>query len=621
MNWRIFIPLALTVSSLLLASCNGKEEGGSLDSVVVTVTDGANRSGKWTSSSDVAAIVQKAGKTASTVVKFNVKDAQSGVLHATLPDMERAEYRMTVYSPSLLSLPSDQDQSTSEILVGKGTFTPKGKSADVRMDIPSICARVVVNVRSESTDYSGWNLENATLTGPSAIAGKVSIDGDAPKVVSDESNSVFFDIETPTALRTKAQTVTFKILPSLMKGNAASLKYTLEKEGSRVEITHALSFPENSVADGSVTINETIPAEISGDWSAQGAGVKYTSVFPGKDWETTKPESRGYSSAKLEVFRKQLASGFKTTSLMIAVGGKVIFSYGDVTENVRIASCRKSLLSTLYGKYVENGTIDLNLTLRDLGIDEAEDSWGGVELNWDGGKLLESEKDATILDLITARSGCFHKPANSGDDHDSMKASDRGKYKHGEYFLYNNWDFNCAGGVFEMLTGQNIYAAFKEDIADPCGWQDFSLSNQKKTEEYKGASQFPAYHFWISTRDMLRMALLMMNKGNWDGKQVVSKEWAERITSIYTPRAQMHPSSRLTKQFDYGYLWWLFCKEYSGYDPDIFEGGFTATGSGGQYITVLPKLDMVLAHKDNTFSTNDKETLLRIVRLVAACKE
>ena len=611
MTRRILHAILLAAAAV---SCSGSDQGGSLDTVVLSIGDTSNSSGKWTTSSDVAGLLD------GSAMKMGVKDAASGLLYASLSDIEKGEHQISVYSPSSLQIPDHQTASTPDLLFGQTTVSIRNSSEEVSMAIPAVTARVVVNLKSENTDYSGWNFENATLAGPSAICGTASLTGTSVKLTAGESSSVFYDITTPSALRTKAQTVQFVVYPALMKGNATTLSYTLEKDGKRVEITHKFSFPENTSEGGTVTIDETIPGDISGDWSAAGSGVRYTSVFPGDDWETTTPESRGYDSAKLEVVRKTLASSYNTTSLMVAVGGKVIFSYGDITENVKIASCRKSLLSTLYGKYVENGTIDLDLTLRELGVDEAEDSWGG-SLNWDGGKLLDSEKDATIKDLLTARSGCFHKPANSGDDHDTMSASDRGKYKHGEYFLYNNWDFNCAGGVFEQLTGKNIYAAFKEDIADPCGWQDYDLSNQKKTAEYEGASQYPAYHFWISTRDMLRFALLMLNKGNWDGKQVVSEAWVERITAIYTPRAEMHPASRLTKQFDYGYLWWLFCKEYSGYDPEIFEGGFTATGSGGQYITVLPKLDMVLAHKDKTSSTTDKETLLKIVKLIAACKE
>lgn len=55
---------------------------------------------------------------------------------------------------------------------------------------------------------------------------------------------------------------------------------------------------------------------------------------------------------------------------MIVVGGKVLYEYGDIEELSYIASCRKSVLAMLYGKYVDNKKINLDLTLSELNIDD-----------------------------------------------------------------------------------------------------------------------------------------------------------------------------------------------------------------------------------------------------------
>lgn len=605
------------VALMVLSSC--EKAGGIIEKSTVTISDSDNHPGKWSNASDVVADLYLDGSLVKGKTKAVMQDAKSGVMTFSFNEVKSLEHNLVIYSPTNLSVPSGQNSSTSEVRAAMTAFTPKKKDASLSVNLAPITGKLTVNVKSESTEYPAWNLENISITAASPICGTFTSNSKGIAISGDESNTVLYEFSSPSALRTKAQSASFHIRPTISSGSRITIAYTLEKDGKRVDIKHNTIFSGNLAAGGEATIDETIPETVGGDWTAEGSGVKYTNVFPGKAWETTSPESRGYSSAKFENLRK-VVEGMSTTSMMVAVGGKVIFSYGDVTENVKIASCRKSLLSTLYGKYVENGTIDLNKTLKELGIDEAADSWGGSDVNWDGGSLLESEKEATIKDLLTARSGIFHKPANSGDDHNYMTAADRGKYKHGTYYLYNNWDFNCAGGIFEMLTGQNIYAAFKSDIADPCQWQDYDLAKQKKTEDYKGASQFLAYHFWISTRDMLRMALLMLNKGNWNGTRVVSEQWANTITTTYTKRADMHPSYRLSREFEYGYLWWTFCPQYSGYDPAIFEGGFTATGSGGQYMTVLPALNMVIAHKDKT-QAMDKSTYYNLIKQVAACKE
>jgi len=131
---------------------------------------------------------------------------------------------------------------------------------------------------------------------------------------------------------------------------------------------------------------------VTGSFSARAAGSQSgqgSPAFPGRDWERIeKPESIGYSSARLQALRAWLQS-IDTTGLMVAVGGRSLFEYGDLTRLSYLASVRKSLLAMLYGKYVENGTIPLGKTLRDMEFTDV-------------GGLMPQELEATIEDLITA---------------------------------------------------------------------------------------------------------------------------------------------------------------------------------------------------------------------------
>ncbi len=300
--------------------------------------------------------------------------------------------------------------------------------------------------------------------------------------------------------------------------------------------------------------------------------------FPLKEWDMSNPEKYGYDSTQLKLAHQYLIDSMKTTGLVVVVSGEMIFKYGNIKQVSYIASCRKSLLSMLYGKYVENGIIDLNKTVGELGFDDV-------------GGLLPIEKTAKVNDLITARSGVYHHASNPGDD--KADAPSRGSKKPGGYFLYNNWDFNVAGAAFEKMTGRNIYSAFQTDIAEPIGMEDFDRSLHIKGGNL-GVSSYPSYHFHLSTRDMARVGYLMLRKGKWLGEQVISPEWVDKITSVVTPLNEMNPPFRRNAEFGYGYMWWIFQgKANSG----AFKGAYTARGSMGQYITVLPTLDMVVAHK------------------------
>ena len=306
--------------------------------------------------------------------------------------------------------------------------------------------------------------------------------------------------------------------------------------------------------------------------------------YPGKEWTISSPLKYGYNPSYSQVISKFITQYTNTTGLVVVVGGEIIYTYGNLTELSYLASCRKSLLAMLYGKYVVNGTIDLEKTIDDLGFDDV-------------GGLLPIEKTARVYHLITARSGVYHLGSNLGDDR--AYAPERGTKIPGEYYLYNNWDFNCAGAAFETMTGLNIYDAFQADIAIPIQMQDFSRSAQQKSGDLT-ISVFPAYHFWLSTRDMARIGYLMLRGGKWNDTQVIPAEWATQIVSIVTPLQEMNPVSRRSGYFGYGIMWWI----WDGYaNKDAFKGAYTAMGAYGQFITVLPALDMVVAHKTSSGDT------------------
>jgi CubicO group peptidase (beta-lactamase class C family) len=322
-------------------------------------------------------------------------------------------------------------------------------------------------------------------------------------------------------------------------------------------------------------------------------------VYPGKSWDAISPATLGPAcNQALDAARAYLHT-LDTTALLAVQDGKVLFSYGPVEKVSNMASARKSILSMMYGKYVVDGTIDLDKTIADLGID-------------DTGGLLPIEREATVRDLLTARSGVYHPAANGGDN--AAFAPARGSQIPGAYFLYNNWDFNVAGTVFEMQTNRGIFTAFAEDIAAPLQLEDFDLARHRLRGD-ASQSRHLAYPFYLSTRDMARIGYLMLQQGNWRGRQIVPSAWVAKITAPFTFAAEMHPlhTKHHQSDFGYGYLWWTLT------DPPAspLNGAYMAWGQYGQFIMVIPKRQMVIAHKrevpDDKFG-NDRERDVRWVQ-------
>ena len=302
------------------------------------------------------------------------------------------------------------------------------------------------------------------------------------------------------------------------------------------------------------------------------------SVFPGATWQRIDdPAAAGYSAEGLAQAR-QLAARQSTSAMMVVVGGRVLWEYGDVAEVSYLASVRKSVLAMLYGNYVADGTIDLDKSLEEMEMDDI-------------GGLLPIERRATVRDLISARSGIYHRASNPGDNLD--QAPPRGSQPPGSYFLYSNWDFNAAGGAFERATGRDIFDALQSDLAEPLGMQEFDRSLHRKGGDLD-RSIYPSYHMHMSTRDMARIGLLMLREGNWDGEQLIPRDWARQIVSVVTPVEEMNPAGLREGRFGYGYMWWVWDGEAA---RGAYAGAYTGQGAYGQYITVLPELDMAVAHK------------------------
>jgi CubicO group peptidase (beta-lactamase class C family) len=336
-----------------------------------------------------------------------------------------------------------------------------------------------------------------------------------------------------------------------------------------------------------------------------GAQISTDFVFPGETWQVVTRrdlQAYGWSADALQKTTAYVRDEANTTGLVVIDRGRVVYRYGDVEELSYVASVRKSILAMLYGYWVENGTIKLDTTLEQLNIDDI-------------GGLLPIEKQATIEDVITARSGVYHPASYGGDD--LACAPPRGSRKPGTYMLYSNWDFNVAGAIFEQLTKRDIYDELQSQLAIPLQFEDWDRSAQGKGGNLT-VSKYPAYPIWVSTRDMARLGYLMLREGQWNGRQVIPRDWARKIVSVVTPIDGMNPHF-VADYFGYGYMWWLWDGPKA---VGPFKGAYTTNGAWGQWITVFPSLDLVIAHKTHNVygRTTSNASWQRIIELLFEAK-
>jgi len=217
---------------------------------------------------------------------------------------------------------------------------------------------------------------------------------------------------------------------------------------------------------------------------------------PGETWmRYAEIEEAGFDPARLDAARKRWEA-LPSAAFMVVVDGAVVAAWGEVDRRFEAHSVRKSFLSALYGVYWDRGEIELNKRLSDLGIDDHP------------APLLETERDARILDLLKARSGVFHQAAYAG----RTDSRPRGSEGPGRYFAYNNWDFNTLAFILRQETGDGVFTAFDEHFGEPLRMQDWRVSDGYYAYD-RDKSRYPAYPFRMSARDAARFGLLFEREG------------------------------------------------------------------------------------------------------------
>jgi CubicO group peptidase (beta-lactamase class C family) len=199
--------------------------------------------------------------------------------------------------------------------------------------------------------------------------------------------------------------------------------------------------------------------------------------------------------------------------------------------------------------------------------------------------------------LLEARSGVYHSYVGGTP---GMKAEQPARRSHapGTFWYYNNWDFNALGTIFERQLHAKIGVEFHDRIATPIHMQDFRVEDMyylraSSDPLANDKSIHPAYHFRLTARDLARFGYLYLRRGNWNGMQVVPADWVEESTRSY---------SDTNEGAGYGYLWWV-----NGFG--LSERNFSAWGSLGKYLVVIPERDLVVAYLNHAEWPDDPSAM------------
>jgi CubicO group peptidase (beta-lactamase class C family) len=166
-------------------------------------------------------------------------------------------------------------------------------------------------------------------------------------------------------------------------------------------------------------------------------------------------------------------------------------------------------------------------------------------------------------------------------------------------FAYNSVNHIIMNHVLRQSTGMTNGIEMKTRLLDPLGITVYDLGESK--DGILG-------DIFLRPRDMLKFGMTFQSNGVWEGKQVVPESWVKEST---TTKVMAKPD------LGYGYFWWTKSFDWKGKHVQ----SFFAWGYGGQYIFVVPELDLVVALAGTNWSTDPEGKYVELFQqIVNACE-
>lgn len=153
------------------------------------------------------------------------------------------------------------------------------------------------------------------------------------------------------------------------------------------------------------------------------------------------------------------------------------------------------------------------------------------------------------------------------------------KYAPGEKYVYTDVCPMLIGAIIERTSGKKLADFANENLFRPLGIREYYWYTGV------GGSTGPMGNLYLSTLDFAKLGLLVLNKGKWNNRQVISSTWTEQIA---IKRSDVSDSPFATH---YGYFWFISSIEVKGKNIDFFF----ASGNGGNLLIVIPSYNMVVA--------------------------
>jgi CubicO group peptidase (beta-lactamase class C family) len=319
------------------------------------------------------------------------------------------------------------------------------------------------------------------------------------------------------------------------------------------------------------------------------AGCALDPVRTADGWVVASPAEVGADASLLTALVREIEAGdyVNIHSVLVVKDGLLVleeyFDGHDRTSLHEIRSATKSIGSILIGIAIDRGLVHAEtVPIHTYFKDDYAPSNG-----WD-----RRSREVEIRHLLSMMSGydCDDlatdvacEDAMYGTDDWVQYALDL-PFAHDpdRHWAYNSSSLILVGEAISRVSGMLLNEFAERYLFEPLGIREFRWTLSPKGRAWIGGGAR------MTPREMAKIGQMMLNRGLWDGKRILSEEWIEKSTAR---QGGMHGG------VDYGYLW----QSGEAVFGERMVPAYWASGNGGQYIIVLPDDGMVVVFTGGNF--------------------
>ena len=305
------------------------------------------------------------------------------------------------------------------------------------------------------------------------------------------------------------------------------------------------------------------------------AAARHTDYWPTSDWRTSTPEEQGLDSSIILAMLSEIQNtDLGIDSILIVRHGYLVTEvyFPPYSQELKhpIFSMTKSVTSAMVGKAIQAGSVPgtqqkvLEL-FPEIARDATDPRVG--EITIEHLLTMSAGYNTTTMPNLYGKDASF-------DTVRHILTYDSVLYPPGTTFFYDSGLPHLLSAIVQQCTGMSLQAYTDQELFQPLGITNSSWSSDPAgiTTGSTGLALRP--------RDLAKFGYLYLHQGQWEGNQLLPKDW---IAASSSKHIETKGLMNAAEDDGYGYLWWV----------NSF-GGYSAHGFGGQFIFVLPKLDMLV---------------------------